>query len=79
MGLGKTMQTLAFLGGLMISKSIRNALIVCPKSVLQNWEREARDVLEEYCGLDGVVNILVLDSNIRQDRRERLLKQSLTW
>ena len=77
MGLGKTMQTLAFLGGLMISKTIRNALVVCPKSVLQNWKREASDVLEDHCCLN--VNIIVLESSIRQEKRVRILKQALTW
>ena len=77
MGLGKTIQTLSLLGGLMVSKVIRNALVVCPKSVLCNWYNEARDVLSTHCGLR--VNITILDSNIRQDRRERLLKDALIW
>ncbi len=77
MGLGKTMQTLAGIGGLMVAKTIRNALIICPKSVLLNWEREARDVLVNYCGLN--VDIVVLESNIRQERRERLLLDALHW
>ena len=77
MGLGKTMQTLTLLGGLMLSKTIRNALVVCPKSVLLNWEREARDVLEKYYSLRE--NIVVLDSNIRPQRREALLNDALKW
>ena len=76
MGLGKTMQTLSGIGGLMVAKTIRNALVICPKSVLLNWEREARDVLVNYCGLLNV-DIVVLDSNIRQEKRERLLLQAL--
>ena len=75
MGLGKTMQTLTSIGGLMDAKTIRNALVICPKSVLLNWEREARDVLVNYCGLN--VDIVVLDSSIRQEKRERLLLQAL--
>ncbi len=39
MGLGKTMQTLAYLGSLMRARTISNAIVVCPKSVVQNWER----------------------------------------
>jgi SNF2 family DNA or RNA helicase len=77
MGLGKTLQTLSLLGGLMTSKSIRNALVVCPKSLLLNWEREARDVLIRHCKLR--VCIIVVDSNISQDRRERIMKQALKW
>lgn len=77
MGLGKTMQTLSLLGGLMMSKQIKNALIVCPKSLLLNWEREAIDVLINHCMLRA--NIIVLDSSMRQDKRERILKQALKW
>jgi len=39
MGLGKTMQTLAYIGSLMRARTISNAIVVCPKSVVQNWER----------------------------------------
>ena len=38
MGLGKTVQTLAWLSGLGTGK----ALVVCPSSLIFNWEREAR-------------------------------------
>jgi len=42
MGLGKTVQTLAFLRGLKESGQLpRPALLVVPKSLLVNWQREA--------------------------------------
>lgn len=49
MGLGKTMQTLAFLGSLMRAKTISNAIVVCPKSVVRSWEREANLILKNMC------------------------------
>lgn len=39
MGLGKTVQTLAFLSA---QKSAQPALIVCPSSLVTNWQNEAR-------------------------------------
>jgi len=77
MGLGKTLQTLSLLGGLMLSKTIRRALVICPKSLLLNWEREARNVLIEHCALR--VNIVVLDSNFSPEKRERTLNRALEW
>ncbi len=42
MGLGKTLQTLAWLSWLREqSKRSKPALVICPASVLHNWEREA--------------------------------------
>jgi hypothetical protein len=42
MGLGKTLQTLAWLAWLCDQgKRRRPALVICPASVLHNWEREA--------------------------------------
>jgi SNF2 family DNA or RNA helicase len=49
MGLGKTMQTLAFLGSLMRAQTISNAIVVCPKSVVRSWEREAKLILKNMC------------------------------
>ncbi len=77
MGLGKTFQTCTLLGGLMRSQSISNALIVCPVAVMKNWEREARLILEKYCGLN--ISILLVDSSIRRERRAFLLEDALRW
>lgn len=43
------MQTLAYLGSLMRAETIRNAIIVCPKSVVRSWEREANLILKNMC------------------------------
>ena len=40
MGLGKTAQALRALENLVVNGVIRSALIVCPKSLLANWETE---------------------------------------
>ena len=40
MGLGKTVQALRALEGLVQEGLIRSALVVCPKSLLANWEAE---------------------------------------
>ena len=39
MGLGKTLETLAFLS--LVTKAGKPSLVVCPKTLLYNWEREA--------------------------------------
>lgn len=44
MGLGKTLQTIAFLHTILthkkISKQIMKVMIVAPKNVVTNWDRE---------------------------------------
>ncbi|MCS6893636.1 MAG: DEAD/DEAH box helicase, partial [Deltaproteobacteria bacterium] len=41
MGLGKTVQTLVLIDYLKKSGQLENALVICPTSVVRNWEREA--------------------------------------
>ena len=41
MGLGKTAQALRAIERLVVNGTIRSALIVCPKSLLANWEAES--------------------------------------
>lgn len=40
MGLGKTVQALVALQSLIVGGTVRSAVIVCPKSLLANWEEE---------------------------------------
>ena len=40
MGLGKTLQIIAFLSGLFLCKIISRALIVCPLSLIEHWVKE---------------------------------------
>lgn len=42
MGLGKTVQVIAFLAGLQYTGLYRPSLVVCPATVLRQWMREVR-------------------------------------
>lgn len=57
MGLGKTMQTILALRLLFHAGLIRRVLLVCPKSLVNNWSRELRSWAEdlpfEVIGGDG--------------------------
>ena len=75
MGLGKTFQVLTLLAGLMRTKTIRNALIVCPVAVLKSWEREAIGILKQCCGLN--ITIRMMDSKIQKQRRAMMLEEAL--
>jgi SNF2 family DNA or RNA helicase len=77
MGLGKTFQTCTLLAGLMRSRTISSALIVCPVAVMKMWEREAQMIVEKYCGVR--VSIRIVDSSIRRERRAMLLDEALRW
>ena len=74
MGLGKTYMTLTLLGGLMREKTIRNALIIAPVSVLRSWEKEANNVLKRC---ERRVKISVVSSDQEPKRRRRNLKEAL--
>lgn len=47
MGLGKTMQTITGIRLLLRSGQIRRILLVCPKPLIPNWQREFRTWAEE--------------------------------
>lgn len=47
MGLGKTMQTITAIRLLVRSSQVRRVLLVCPKPLLPNWQREFRTWAEE--------------------------------
>ena len=47
MGLGKTMQTITAIRLLVRSGQVRRVLLVCPKPLLPNWQREFRAWAEE--------------------------------
>ncbi len=42
MGLGKTLQTIAFLQKEYENNSLENAIIICPKSLIYNWFDEIK-------------------------------------
>jgi SNF2 family DNA or RNA helicase len=74
MGLGKTYVTAAFLGGLMRTRTIKNAVIVAPMSVLRSWEKELKRVV-----LKCVANaeIRVLESSRSDQQRSSILSAAL--
>lgn len=76
MGLGKTFMTLTLLGGLMKAKTIRNALVLCPVSLLRTWENEARKVLITYLRLPSIV-ISVISSEMDKNKRAYLLEKAM--
>ncbi|GIS62353.1 MAG: hypothetical protein CM1200mP2_45780 [Planctomycetaceae bacterium] len=47
MGLGKTMQAISALRLLMRSGEIRSVLLICPKPLITNWQRELQLWAEE--------------------------------
>lgn len=47
MGLGKTMQTITAIRLLVRSGQVRRVLLVCPKPLLPNWQREFKSWAEE--------------------------------
>ncbi len=51
MGLGKTVQALAMIEALRLSGDLRPALVVCPSSLVWNWQREAERFLPDLAVL----------------------------
>ena len=74
MGLGKTYQSLTYLGGLFYNQDIRNAIIVCPVSLLRTWENEAKTILKTCC---PEINIIVITSSMSANRRHDLFYDAI--
>jgi hypothetical protein len=71
------MQTLAYLGSLMRAETISNALIVCPKSVVRNWEREGNLILKRMCVPQ--CTIAAITSDVSKEKRKRLFTEAFCW
>jgi len=67
MGLGKTVQTLALL---LLDRGHGPALIICPKSLLSNWQREATHFTPE-------LKVLMIDGADRAEKIARLPENDL--
>ena len=48
MGLGKTFQTIAFLSDRQVKSCVQKILVIAPKSLLTNWEREFKKFSAPY-------------------------------
>eukprot|EP00984_Skeletonema_dohrnii_P028130 scaffold17962_cov112-Skeletonema_dohrnii-CCMP3373.AAC.1 len=74
MGLGKTMQVLTYLGSLMRAETICNAIIICPKSVVRSWEREANLNLKNICVPKATVTAVT--SDMGKAKRKRVFEDA---
>ena len=72
--MGKTRQTLSFLLSMMYAGNLRNAVVVCPKSVLETtWEKEAKKLLQSF-GRAHSIRLEVVSSNQKLRARSGLLR-----
>ena len=70
MGLGKTLQSISLLAALKEHRGVKGPhLVLVPKSVLGNWDREFR----RWCPSFRVLKIAAGD----KDERERLVREEL--
>ena len=74
MGMGKTLSTLAYLGSLMRAETIYNAIIVCPKSVVRSWEREANLTVKNMCVPKATV--YAVTSDMKSEKRKRIFTEA---
>ena len=69
MGLGKTLQTISFLGYLRFIRGINGPhLVITPKSTLDNWQREFNRWIPD-------IKVLVLQGD--KDERAELIKNKV--
>ncbi len=64
MGLGKTLQVIAFLAELYENGETGNTIIICPASLLYQWQNE-------FLNFAGNLSPLIIDGN-REERKEEL-------
>lgn len=75
MGMGKTMQTATFLFALMSSGAIRNALVVCPKTVLETtWVKEAKYLMQFFTWDKEKPKIVLVGNHLSETQRYQVLK-----
>ena len=68
------MQTLAYLGSLMRAQTISNAIIVCPKSVVRHWERDANLIIKNMCAQK--VTIYAVTSDVGKEKRKKVFSDA---
>lgn len=69
MGLGKTIQVISFLGALHFSKLYKPSIVICPVTLLRQWEREAKKWYPAF-------NIEILHDSAHGAQNQTLKKSS---
>jgi hypothetical protein len=67
------MQTLVYLGSLMRAETIYNAIIVCPKSLVRTWEREANLLFKDIA---PKCEVSVVDSDVAKGKRMEIFTEA---
>ena len=60
----------------MRAQTISNAIVVCPKSVVRNWEREANLILKNMCVPKATV--YAITSDMAKEKRKRIFSDAFT-
>jgi SNF2 family DNA or RNA helicase len=68
------MQTLVYLGSLMRAETVHNAMIVCPKSLVRNWEREANLLFKDIA---PQCDVYAISSDVAKGKRMELFTEAL--
>ena len=81
MGMGKTYQTLTLIFSLFQNSITTNALVLCPLTLVRNWEKEARIIhSKHFRNLDHDVEIIieVVTSEMSLSKRTKILQAALS-
>ena len=80
MGMGKTMQTLTFLFALMSTGAIKNALVVCPKSLMHTtWFEEANKHSSFFSWKHKPVQLIQVETEWSENKTIQVLKVARNW
>ena len=60
----------------MRSKNIKNALVICPPSLLDSWRREAEGIFR-HCLNSYMIEII--DSKVKKPDRPLISREALEW
>lgn len=69
MGLGKTIQVISFLGALHYSKLYKPSIVVCPVTLLRQWQREAQKWYAAF-------NVEILHESAHGQQKQSLAKST---
>ena len=58
------------------AKTISNAIVVCPKSVVRSWEREANLILKNMCVPKA--SVYAVTSDMAKEKRKRVFTDAFT-